>query len=73
VHEGAEVSTAIPIPDLPAHVTLEWTPTRSALIVECSACRGATALYSPLLFRSPDFLADAVEEHRPCRPVDPAD
>ena len=56
----------VPIPDLPAHVALAWTPTRAACVVTCDRCRGGTALYTPLLLRDPTALTRAVDDHRRC-------
>lgn len=58
----------VPVPELPPHVTLAWTPTRSAVVVECAACRGATALYTTVFKTNSDALVEAVEWHRACLP-----
>ena len=60
------MSFAVPCPPLPAWVTVQWTPTGSAAVVECSRCAGATALYTTVLRRDPDALGAAVEQHRGC-------
>jgi hypothetical protein len=57
---------AVPIPKMPTWVSLSWTPTQAALIVDCSRCRTADVLYTTLLRRQPDELVQAVERHEAC-------
>jgi hypothetical protein len=57
---------AVPIPVMPAWLSLSWTPTHAALVVHCSRCQSADVLYTVLLRRQPDELAQAVERHEGC-------
>jgi len=58
----------VPIPkNVPAAVSLEWSPSCSSLVVWCSRCKSGAVLYSTLLVRDPDTLARSVDEHRTCK------
>ena len=59
---------AVPIPDMPSWLSLSWTPTRAALVVDCERCRTADVLYTTLLRRDPSTLTDAVQRHEGCLP-----
>jgi len=59
---------AVPIPVMPPWLSLSWTPTRAALVVECALCRNADVLYTALLLKDPDALTVAVAKHEACRP-----
>ena len=57
---------AVPLPALPSWVSIHWTPTRSAAVVQCARCRRWDALYTTLLRLDPDSLTRAVAEHASC-------
>jgi hypothetical protein len=61
------VTFAVPIPVMPAWLSLSWTPTGAALVVECSRCKVGEVLYTVLLRRQPESLTDAVQKHEGCR------
>jgi hypothetical protein len=57
---------AVPIPVMPAWLSLSWTPTRAALVVECARCKVGEVLYTTVLFRDQAALTDAVQKHEGC-------
>ena len=67
------MSVSVPIPAMPPWLSLSWTPTRAALVVDCSRCKVGEVLYTVLLTRQPESLADAVAKHEGClaRAVEP--
>ena len=57
---------SIPIPPMPPWLSLSWTPTCAALVVECSRCKVGEVLYTVLLRRQPETLTEAVSKHEGC-------
>lgn len=60
------MSFTVPIPAMPPWLSLSWTPTRAALIVDCARCKVGEVLYTTLLRRQPESLTEAVGKHEGC-------
>lgn len=63
--------TEVPVPTLPAGMTMEWSQSQAALFLACARCGVTEVLYTVLLLRDPSTLARVAEGHR-CAPSTPS-